>query len=84
VEEKADKSGFSFDLLREVISLGHFKTDVGTSTELTRLLDEANQLVAITAASRKREGRRSAVCLIKTVVEREFVFCVSSGINSRK
>ena len=31
----------------------HSKLDVRTSQELTRLLDEANQLVAVTVASRK-------------------------------
>ncbi|MDA1274465.1 MAG: four helix bundle protein [Verrucomicrobia bacterium] len=31
----------------------HSKLDIRTSQELTRLLDEANQLVAITVASRK-------------------------------
>ena len=53
VEEEADESGFWLEMLRDIASLPQLKLDVRTSQELTRLLDEANQLVAITVASRK-------------------------------
>ncbi len=53
VEEEADESGFWLEMLRDVIANRHLKIDLRTSTELARLLDEANQLVAITVASRK-------------------------------
>lgn len=53
VEEKADESGFWLEMLRDIAELRHLEVDARTSTELTRLLDEANQLVAITVASRR-------------------------------
>lgn len=53
VEEEADETGFWLEMLRDIASLRHSKLDVRTSQELTRLLDEADQLVAITVASRK-------------------------------
>jgi four helix bundle protein len=53
VEEEADESGFWLEMLRDIAELRHLKIDAPVSTELTRLLDEANQLVAITVASRK-------------------------------
>lgn len=39
--------------LRDTVQLRHLKIDSRTLQEITRLLDEANQLVAITVASRK-------------------------------
>jgi four helix bundle protein len=53
VEEEADESGFWLEMLRDIAELRHLKIDARAATELTRLLDEANQLVAITVASRK-------------------------------
>ena len=53
VDEEADKSGFWLEMLRDIASLRHLKIEAQASQELTRLLDEANQLVAITVASRK-------------------------------
>jgi len=53
VEEEADETGFWLEMLRDIASLRHLKIDDRTSSEMTRLLDEANQLVAITVASRK-------------------------------
>ena len=53
VEEEADESGFWLEMRRDIASLRQLKIDVRTSQELTRLLDEANQLVAVTVASRK-------------------------------
>ena len=53
VEEEADESGFWLEMLRDIAALRKLKFDVRTSQELARLLDEANQLVAITVASRK-------------------------------
>ena len=53
VEEEADETGFWLEMLRDIGALRQLKIDVRTSQELTRLLDEANQLVAITVASRK-------------------------------
>jgi four helix bundle protein len=53
VEEEADESGFWLEMLRDIAELRHLKINGHASTELTRLLDEANQLVAITVASRK-------------------------------
>lgn len=53
VEEEADESGFWLEMLRDIAALRRLKIDASASTELTRLLDEANQLVAITVASRK-------------------------------
>jgi hypothetical protein len=40
-------------MLRDIAQLRHLKIDARVSAELARLLDEANQLVAITVASRK-------------------------------
>jgi four helix bundle protein len=53
VEEEADESGFWLEMLRDIAVLRKLKFDIRTSQELTRLVDEANQLVAITVASRK-------------------------------
>ena len=53
VEEEADESGFWLEMLRDIAELRHLKIDARVSTTLTCLLDEANQLVAITVASRK-------------------------------
>ena len=53
VEEEADEAGFWLGMLRDIVQLRHLKIDVRTSQELTRLLDESNQLVAITVSSRK-------------------------------
>jgi four helix bundle protein len=53
VEEEADETGFWLEMLRDIAHLRHLKIDARTSAELTRLLDEAHQLVAITVASRK-------------------------------
>jgi four helix bundle protein len=53
VEEEADESGFWLEMLRDIAELRHLKIDPSASAELTRLLDGANQLVAITVASRK-------------------------------
>ncbi len=53
VEEEADESGFWLEMLREIGELRRLKIDSRASAELVRLLDEANQLVAITVASRK-------------------------------
>ncbi len=57
VEEEADESGFWLEMLREIVHLRRLKIDVRTSNGLDRLLDEANQLVAITVASRKTARR---------------------------
>lgn len=57
VEEEADESGFWLEMLRDIIQLRRLKVDARTSEELIRLLDEANQLVAITVASRKTARR---------------------------
>src|SRR3954452_18192647 len=53
VEEEADEAGFWLEMLRDIAELRHSKLDPRTSQELARLLDEADQLVAITVASRK-------------------------------
>ena len=53
VEEEADETGFWLEMLRDIAQLRDLKIDPRTSAELTRLLDEANQLVAIIVASRK-------------------------------
>jgi len=53
VEEEGDETGFWLEMLRDIVELRHLKIDARTSAELVRLLDEANQLVAITVASRK-------------------------------
>jgi four helix bundle protein len=53
VEEEADESGFWLQMLRDISQLGVVKFEPPTLPELDRLEDEANQLVAITVASRK-------------------------------
>ena len=53
VEEEADESGFWLEMLRDISQLGIVKFDPSAMPELDRLEDEANQLVAITVASRK-------------------------------
>lgn len=53
VEEEVDESGFWLEMLREISQLGIVKFESRTMLELDRLQDEANQLVAITVASRK-------------------------------
>lgn len=53
VEEEADESGFWLEMLRDIAELRSLKIDARASTELMRLLDEANQIVAITVTSRK-------------------------------
>jgi four helix bundle protein len=53
VEEEADETGFWLEMLRDIAPLQRLKIDVRASQEITRLLDEANKLVAITVASRK-------------------------------
>jgi four helix bundle protein len=53
VEEEADESGFWLEMPRDIAALRNLKLDVRTSRELSRLLDEANQLVAITVTSWK-------------------------------
>ena len=59
VEEEADETGFWLEMLSDIAQLRHLKIDARTSAELTRLLDEANQLVAITVASRKTARRNN-------------------------
>ena len=53
VEEEADESGFWLEMLCDIAKLRHLPIDAWASTELARLVGEANQLVAITVASRK-------------------------------
>ena len=53
VEEEADESGFWLEMLSDIADLRHLKIEASTSKELARLLDESNQLVAITVSSRK-------------------------------
>ncbi len=53
VEEEADESGFWLEMLRDIAEIRHLKIGIRPSKEILRLLDEANQLVAITVASRK-------------------------------
>ena len=53
VEEEADETGFWLEMVRDIAQRRHLKLEAQASLELTRLLDEANQLVAITVASRK-------------------------------
>ncbi len=53
VEEEADESGFWLEMLLDIAQLRHLRIEAVASTEMMRLLDEANQLVAITVASRK-------------------------------
>ena len=53
VEEEADESGFWLEMLRDISKLGIAKFPPAALQGLARLEDEANQLVAITVASRK-------------------------------
>jgi len=53
VEEESDESGFWLEMLHDIAQLRRLKIEAQASQELARLLDEANQLVAITVASRK-------------------------------
>jgi four helix bundle protein len=59
VEEEADESGFWLEMLCDITELRRLKIDARESAELVRLLDEANQLVAITVASRKTARRNN-------------------------
>ena len=59
VEEEADESGFWLEMLRDIADIRHLKIDTLTSEALIRLLDEANQLIAITVASRKTARRNN-------------------------
>ena len=53
VEEEADESGFWLEMLRDISQLGVVKFEPQCFPELDRLEDEADQLVAITVASKK-------------------------------
>ncbi|MSU62653.1 MAG: four helix bundle protein [Pedosphaera sp.] len=53
VEEEADESGFWLGMLRDISQLGIVKPEPQCFPELDRLEDEADQLVAITVASKK-------------------------------
>jgi hypothetical protein len=53
VEEEVDESGFWLEMLRDISRLGIGKFPPPALQELARLEDEANQLVAITVASKK-------------------------------
>jgi four helix bundle protein len=53
VEEEADESGFWLEMLRDISQLGIVKFEPQSFPELDRLEDEADQLVAITVASKK-------------------------------
>jgi len=53
VEEEADESGFWLEMLRDISQLGLVKFEPQCLRELDRLEDEADQLVAITVASKK-------------------------------
>ncbi len=53
VEEEADETSFWLEMLRDIAHRRRLKFETQASQELARLLDEANQLVAITVASRK-------------------------------
>ena len=53
VEEEADESGFWLEMLRDISQLGIVKFKPQCVPELDRLEDEADQLVAITVASKK-------------------------------
>ena len=53
VEEEADESGFWLEMLRDISQLGLVKFEPQCFPELDRLEDEADQLVAITVASKK-------------------------------
>ena len=59
VEEEADESGFRLEMLRDISQLGIVKFESRTMQELDRLQNEANQLVAITVASRKTARRNN-------------------------
>src|SRR5438034_9493107 len=60
VEEEADESGFWLEMLRDIAELRHLKIDPRIAREDARLLDESNQLVAITVSSRKTAIGNSA------------------------
>ena len=53
VEEETDESGFWLEMIHDIIEIRRLKIATRTSADLARLIDEANQLVAITVASRK-------------------------------
>ncbi|MHB9008548.1 MAG: four helix bundle protein [Limisphaerales bacterium] len=53
VEEEADESGFWLEMLRDISQLGIVKFEPQCLRELDRLEDKADQLVAITVASKK-------------------------------
>ena len=53
VEEEADETGFWLEMLRDIGRRRQLNLEAQALQELARLLDEANQLVAITVASRK-------------------------------
>ena len=53
VEEEADETGFWLEMLRDIGQRRQLKLEAHAAQELARLLDEANQLVAITVTSRK-------------------------------
>ena len=53
VEEEADESGFWLEMLLDISQLGVVKFPPESLPELRRLEGEADQLVAITVASRK-------------------------------
>jgi four helix bundle protein len=53
VEEEADETGFWLEMLRDIGQRRRLKLEAQALQELARLFDEANQLVAITVASRK-------------------------------
>jgi four helix bundle protein len=53
VEEEADESGFWLEMLRDISQLRVVKFEPQSLPELDRLEDEADQLVAITVASKK-------------------------------
>jgi four helix bundle protein len=53
VEEEADESGFWLEMLRDISQLRLVKFEPSCLPEILRLQDEADQLVAITVASKK-------------------------------
>ncbi|MDQ6911624.1 MAG: four helix bundle protein [Verrucomicrobiota bacterium] len=57
VEEEADESVFWLEMIGDIARIRRLKINSQTATELARLLDEANQLVAIIVASRKTAKR---------------------------
>ena len=65
-------------MLRDIAELRHLKIDTRAATELTRLLDEANQLVAITVASRKT---RAEIPSVRNFEIRNSTSNFSSGIR---